>query len=93
MSAYRDGGVKEGLSKLRSLGRPSGMIRKGALEWGSGRSEDSQEEPALFEEEKLHSGGKQVWPQCGKWEGQLEGSGAGCTWPAGQGERSGLYFT
>lgn len=48
---------------------------EGALEWGSSKSKGSEEEAARkFEEEKDgHRGGKQVWPQCGKWEGWREG--------------------
>lgn len=85
-------------------GRPlqaekSGETPKDAEEGCSGKgkrqSEGSEEEPArMFEEEKEgHSGGEQVWPQCGKRAGRQEGSGASCTGPAGQGERSGLYVT
>ena len=89
----RDWGVEEGLSMLRSLGRPPGMMR--VVESRSGKSEGSKEEPAhMFEEEKEdQSGGKQVWPQYGKGEGWQEGSGASCTGPAGRGKGSGLYFT
>lgn len=67
---------------------------EGALEWGSSKSEGSEEEAARkFEEEKEgHRGGKQVWPQCGKWGGGGRGSGASHTGPCSRGEMSGLYL-